>query len=102
MILRSVNDGYRAASILFGKMRWDKDLVGSKNGLNKVFTTPDPYFVQDGEQIIRVVLNGQRFSSPDDFVASESGGVGTGYDTVTLVAVAPVPTDELTADYMVP
>lgn len=104
MILRSVNDGQRAASLLFGKMRWNKDLVGTKNGVNQTFVIPDPEFVQVGEQVIRVFYNGQRLrlGSGDDYTVSESGGVGTGYDTITLVGVAPLPTEELTADYLVP
>lgn len=103
MILRSVNDGNRAASILLGRFRWNKGLVGTKDGINKVFVTPDLIFVQSGEIVIRIFYNGQRFSigSSCDYVVSESGGVGTGYDTVTL-SVAPQSFDALTADYFVP
>lgn len=104
MILQSLNDGYRAAALLEAKRRWNKDLVGTKDGVNQSFTIPDPEFVQIGETVIRVFYNGQRLrlGSGNDYTVSESGGVGTGYDTVTLVGVAPFPQEELTADYLVP
>ena len=80
--------------------RWDVELLGVKNGVNMVFTTPE-----DFEQVlnirIRTYLNGQRLleGGGNDYTVSESGGVGTGFDTVTT-AVAPQSDDNLTADFV--
>lgn len=103
MILHPVADGVKAAATLLGRFRWNKDLVGVKDGVNKVFTVPDPFFVQSGEIVIRVDMNGQRLrlGAANDYTVSESGGVGTGYDTVTFV-VAPKAYENPTADYLVP
>lgn len=102
MILSSQGGSGKAAWILINRMRWNKDLLGTKNGVNMVFTTPDD-FIQDGEIVIRVYMNGVRLrlGSANDYEVSESGGVGTGYDTITFTGVAPTVGDELTADYMV-
>lgn len=84
--------------------RWrfaPQDLVGPKDGVNYVFTTPGgekflqnlPYFA------IQVFLNGQLLRLLDDYVVIESGGFGTGYDTVVL-AVAPRPREKVMAVYV--
>jgi hypothetical protein len=81
------------------------DLLGTKNGVNRVFTTPDT-FMQDDRARIKVYHNGRRLveattvAMPNDgeFFASESIP-GNGYDTVTILAFAPVATSELRADY---
>jgi hypothetical protein len=67
-----------------------------------VFTTPEE-FRQDSFMSIRVFFNGQRFrpGAGNDYTVSESGGPGTGFDTVTLLGVAPRTADILTADYAV-
>lgn len=81
------------------------ELLGTKDGVNKVFTAPDT-FRDDDRATVRVFHNGRRLiKSPDDnpqngdFVVSESVP-GGGYDTVTLLTFAPVPTSELRADYV--
>lgn len=60
--------------------------TGLINGVNVVFTTSSS-FVPGSES---VYFNGvlQFEGVGDDYVRSESGGPGTGYDTITL-AVAP-------------
>lgn len=75
-------------------------LVGAIDTSNQVFTTPS-YFVHEvGGRSIQVYYNGQRLYDPDDYVCSESGGAGTGYDTVTLQGtMPPKPGDRLWADY---
>jgi len=79
------------------------DLVGTKDGANTIFTTPD-FFTQDPSGArIRIYLNGQRLYEGvgSDYTVSESGGAGTGYDTVTLSAdLAPYSFDNLFADYV--
>jgi len=77
-------------------------LLGLYDGVNVTFATPEP-FVQDSNLNIKVYLNGQRlrFGPSNDYVVAESGGPGTGYDTV-VVAVPPKSFEHLVADYRVP
>ena len=99
MILRPVQAG--SGNVRLEDFRWGIPLVGVKNGVNNVFTTPEN-FVQSVNVIIRVYWNGRRLKLNDDYTVSESGGIGTGYDTVTfLFPKPPVATSELTADYIV-
>jgi hypothetical protein len=84
-------------------------LVGPKDGTNRIFRTTPDYFVHDpliSGKDIEVWHNGRRLiytATPDpgqgDFVVSESGGVGTGFDTITLLTFAPVGRSSLVADY---
>jgi hypothetical protein len=75
--------------------------AGVKNGVNTIYTTPD-FYQQDSPVGIMVHFNGMRLleGATDDFVASESGGAGTGFDTITL-AVAPKSKDQLHVDYYI-
>ena len=74
-------------------------LVGSTNGSNAVFTTPEK-FVHSATDTIRVFYNGLRMKQGSDYAVSESSGPGTGYDTVTILRTKkPQPGDLLTADY---
>lgn len=58
-------------------------LVGVVDGVNTVFTIADGYkFVQNDEYVITVYYNGVRQDLTIDYIVMESGGVGTGYDTV--------------------
>jgi hypothetical protein len=69
---------------------------GTVNGANTVFTTSG-FFVNGSEAVF---YNGvrQRSGVGCDYEISESGGVGTGYDTITF-AVAPRSGDNLIVDY---
>jgi len=81
---------------------YNETLSGSINGINTTFTTSSA-FVASSEA---VHFNGQRQEegAGNDYVRSESGGVGTGFDTITF-AVAPrsrsgsKPNDRVTVDY---
>jgi hypothetical protein len=86
------------AAVVF---RWDVELSGVKDGVNLTFSVPGEKFVQTGNIGIRVHLNGQRLflGAGNDYAVSESGGPGTGYDTVILT-VPPVPWERITADYI--
>ena len=82
-------------------------LIGTKNGVNRSFETPE-VFVHSGGATIRVYHNGHRLQqapSPNpslgDYFVSEGGGIGTGYDTITFLTLVPVPTSGLYADYRV-
>lgn len=74
-------------------------LVGAINGANTTFTTPQP-FLNTGQDTAAVFYNGQRLHEGvgDDYTLAESGGPGTGWDTVNLL-FTPKPGDRLTADY---
>jgi len=105
MILQPVGGGAKAAGILLGRFRWNQDLQGTKDGVNATFVLPGgDQFTQSGELVIRVYRNGQRLrlGSLNDYTVSESGGPGTGYDTILFLGPAPLPYEELTADYLVP
>lgn len=84
------------------KTREGITLLGSYNGVNVSFQTPEP-FVQNSNLNIKVYMNGQRlrFGALNDYVVAESGGPGTGFDTV-IVAVPPKSYENLMADYRVP
>jgi hypothetical protein len=79
--------------------RYEIDLIGPKNGFNLVYTLPE-YFE---DVSIRFYRNGVRQNRGigDDFVVSESGGPGTGFDTITILGDAPLDEETLFADYIV-
>lgn len=70
-------------------LRLDVAPIGPIDGTNLVFTTPEK-FVQVVPLVIRVYRNGQRQALGGDYTVSESGGIGTGYDTITFVAGAKI------------
>jgi hypothetical protein len=80
--------------------RWDIALSGVTNGINVSFATPE-FFLQVSNLHIRVYLNGQRLreGAGNDYTVAESGGLGTGFDTVIL-AIAPRSGDTVTADFI--
>lgn len=84
------------------KTREGIPLIGDYDGANVEFATPEP-FVQNNQLNIKVYLNGQRLAwgASNDYVVSESGGPGTGYDKVIL-AVPPKSYEILIADYRTP
>jgi hypothetical protein len=99
MILTPIN----ASSVdsLLSRLRWNKELIGDKDGVNMVYTTPD-YFVQSDPTVIKIFRNGQklRLGSSNDYVVSESGGLGTGYDTITINYDPLFDNEVLVADYI--
>lgn len=88
-----------SGGIAENRLRYNVELIGTKNGVNTVFTTPDLFL----PETLRVYWAGVRQieAAASDFTVSESGGAGTGYDTVTM-AVAPLADDNLLADYHIP
>ena len=85
-----------------GSRVYNEALTGLDNSTNTVFTTVAD-FIAGSEA---VYFNGVRQTEGVgcDYVRSESGGAGTGYDTITF-AVAPrsrpgaKPDDSITIDY---
>lgn len=87
------------------RMRSGVVLLGAVDGSNVSFTTPDKFVFFPGVVEVAVFLNGQRLTqgAGKDFVVSESGGSGSGYDTIVF-AVAPrssgATEDQVLADYV--
>lgn len=81
------------------QLKTNVSLVGPVDGTNTVFTTPDK-FIHDGMNNEMVYLRGLRLleGAGNDYVASESGGAGTGYDTLTF-SRAPRVDDNVFVDY---
>jgi len=100
MILQPVTQ-LRDSQQQLANLKFNVPLLGIKNGANLTFFTPDLY-IMTGYLAIRVYRNGQRLNlgSLADFTVGESGGPGTGFDTVTLIGPAPLATETLTADYV--
>lgn len=70
-------------------------LTGPINGANQTYTTPDKF----NPTAQAVYYNGQRLSLTLDYSIAESGGPGTGYDTVNFL-VTPKVGDHLLVDYI--
>lgn len=84
------------------RFRVGQSLVGAKDGSNPYFHTPGfEKFTHNLPFLdISVYYNGARLTLLDDYYVIESGGSGTGFDTIQLI-VAPRIDDHLTADYVV-
>lgn len=82
--------------------QWQIPPAGAIDGANVVFTTPD-FFCQDPPDFqIKVFRNGQQQTLAGDYTVSESGGVGTGYDTVSFaVACTPKAGEIILVDYVI-
>lgn len=75
----------------------DELLIGSKDNLNTTFTTITKFkHTSKFKEVLFV--NGLRQHIPEDYFVAESGGPGTGYDTIVFTN-APYPDDILTIDY---
>lgn len=83
------------------RFRWNKALVGPKDGSNLTFSTPET-FLQVEATAIRVYRNGVllEMGTGADYTIDESGGPGTGWDTIVLEACPPRDWEKLTADYV--
>lgn len=83
------------------RFRTGSGLVGVQNGSNVTFTVPggDVFTHNLPFLSIQVYRNGQRLKLIEDYTIQESGGAGTGYDTV-IFEVAPLADDNLLADYV--
>lgn len=84
------------------RFRVGQNLVGPRNGSNLQFTTPGlEKFTHNLPFLdISIVFNGSRLFLLSDYLISESGGSGTGYDTIILLVPPPLPNDHLLADYI--
>lgn len=82
----------------------DIQLLGVVDDSNTVYTIPSGSFIQNTTYKIIVYKNGVKQLFLDDYFIAESGGPGTGYDTVIFTVApttTPAPDDVLTADYYI-
>ena len=93
----------------FADLRMHIRLDGTLGGGNRTFTTPVA-FRHDGANLatISVFHNRTRLdqapsADPElgDYYVSESGGIGTGYDTINILRFTPNTKSVLEADYWV-
>jgi hypothetical protein len=78
-------------------------VIGLINSINTVYTLPfgDKAIVEATGVTIEVKYNGQDLLDGvgNDVLLSESGGGGTGFDTITFINFAPVAGDRVTTSY---
>jgi hypothetical protein len=69
---------------------------GAMDGVNREFLLPAPVHAAQAS----VYHNGLRLAPPDDFVWTESGSPGSGYDTILFdIEGTPRPGDSILVDY---
>jgi hypothetical protein len=81
-------------------------LVGARDGVNRLYKVPAPdKFInglfQNSEFNISVYHNGKLLEQNIDFLVAESGGVGSGYDSVIFINYSPIARSRLLASYVV-
>lgn len=88
--------------IATSRFRVGQHLVGLKDGVNVTYFTPGPEKYTHNLPFldISVYFNGSRLVLLSDYLVTESGGVGTGFDSIVLLVPPPLPDDQLTADYI--
>lgn len=84
------------------------ELIGIKDGSNRDFQTPDKFVHVLGGDTITIMHNGrvlQQSSVPNpvfgEYYVYESGGVGTGYDSVHFLSFIPVNISILLSSYTI-
>ncbi len=88
-------------------VRMGEALSGPFDGFGTVYTTAETFVHLPPGITIQLYFNGlrQRQGSGLDFTVAESGGVGTGYDTILLASpphdLGAPHVDNVTADYTV-
>jgi hypothetical protein len=81
--------------------RFNRPLSGAQDSVNQIFLVSEK-FIHNGLNDEVVVFGGQRLREGEDhdYVAEESGGVGTGYDQIRfLLDWVPLPDDNIVIDY---
>lgn len=97
-------DGYVTAFIPY-LFKQNVELVGTKDGSNRIFTVPSSDKFLNGtfeSNTFKILIrhNGRVLVEGKDYSVSESGGVGTGYDTIILT-FSPVSGSQLYANYVI-
>lgn len=79
-------------------------LIGTQDGVNRIFTTPNKFINGSiSNNIFRISIrhNGRELVEGNDFITSESGGAGTGYDTVIFTNTLPDAESVVVVDYVI-
>ncbi len=94
-------------SVVFGggpPIRENITLLGVRNGINRSFMTPEKFIngtYMGSEYSIHIRHNGRGLDPNLDYDISESGGPGTGYDTIFFKSFTPSVFNSILADYVV-
>jgi len=84
--------------------REDIFLIGTKNSSNRIFYTPERFIngLYDGNKFhISVTHNGRGIFEGVDYNVLESGGPGTGYDSIEIISFLPSASSDLRCTYTV-
>jgi|LauGreDrversion4_2_1035121.scaffolds.fasta_scaffold82775_3 hypothetical protein len=79
-------------------------LLGARDGVNRIFMTPEKFITGlylGSIYSIRIRHNGRGMDPDLDYDISESGGAGTGYDTIFFKSFTPSLFNSILADYTV-
>jgi hypothetical protein len=79
-------------------------LIGMRNNSNRTFYTPDKFINgtwYNNQFVITIEHNGKQLYENIDFTIAESGGPGTGYDTINIFSFTPSPHSLLYATYVI-
>jgi len=79
-------------------------LVGARDSINRIFTVPDKFLqgaLGNNDFRITIIHNGRTLIETTDYIVSESGGAGTGFDTIEMVSLTPNEYSQLISSYMV-
>lgn len=96
-----------APSVVLGTgfpVRENVSLLGIRNGINRIFMTPEKFLngnYMGSTYSIKIRHNGRGLDPDLDYDISESGGPGTGYDTIFFKSFTPSLFNSILADYTV-
>jgi hypothetical protein len=98
-------DGYILAELPY-IFKQNVELIGAKDNVNRVFTVlPGDKFINGifDSNDFRIIINhnGRRLIQNIDYLIYESGGIGTGFDTIQLISLVPNASSKLIADYVI-
>jgi hypothetical protein len=85
-------------------LKYNISLIGLQNGQNRVFYTPDIFidgYYMGNEFHIEVFHNGRKLLYGSEFTISESGGPGTGFNTINFLFLVPTSSSTLRVNYAV-
>lgn len=80
------------------------DLIGLQNGMNRTFFTPDLFLdgnFEGNSFNISVFHNGRKMARDLEYTIAESGGPGTGFNTVNFVSFSPISSSTIRATYAI-
>jgi hypothetical protein len=94
------------ASIIPFLLKQNVPMIGIINGINRIFSIPIPDKFINGSFHgnifkIQVFHNGRELDETIDYIVSESGGVGTGYDTIILISFSPRANSKMYCNYVI-